>query len=80
MSQTETSNPHWIGNLPSWDISLPNGEILKDVTRKVISPVLQRMAREGLIHLYDSYITDCVREHHIQNFSKGHMLFKENQQ
>ena len=77
MSQTQAINPHWIGDLPAWDISLPNGEILKDVTRKEIAPVLQRMARDGLIHLYDSYITDCIRAHHIQNFGKGYILFKE---
>ncbi len=77
MTQTQASNPHWIGNLPAWDISLPNGEILKGVTRKELALVLQRKARDGLIPLYDSYITDCVRAHHIQNFGKGYVIFKE---
>ena len=51
-------NPHWIGNVPAWDIEVG------DIT------ILGVPANDLLAHDINPYHDDVVREHHIQAFAK----------
>ena len=72
MSEAVTSNPHWIGNYPAWDITLTNGDVHKDVTQKEIQFAINQLRNQGKLHHYSTYI-DVVRKKHINWYNEYHV-------
>ena len=62
-------NPHWVGDQAAWDITLSDGTVHKDVTRRQIGEALQELYARGELHTHDLYI-DVVRHCHILNYNK----------
>jgi len=71
MSEVLCDNPHWVGCIPAWDITLSNGIKHTSVTKIDISKALGELSRNGVISLYSSYI-DVVRDCHIKLYDKYH--------
>lgn len=69
MTEVKTNNPHWVGDYPAWDITLPSGAVHKSVTQKDISIAMQHLLGEGLIGTYDAHV-DVVRQRHIDAYAK----------
>jgi len=64
-----TTNPHWRGDYPAWDIVLSNGEVHKSVTEVEIRAAIRELERLGLVDIYTSYV-DVVRQGHIDLYDK----------
>ena len=59
-----TTNPHWIGDEPAWDIQLTKNILLKDVTERQILYLTRK-------HIGESYIYETVvRQYHIDALKK----------
>ena len=59
-----TTNPHWIGDEPAWDIQLTGNILLKDVTARQILYLTRK-------HIGESYIYETVvRQYHIDALKK----------
>ena len=69
MSEAKTTNPHWMGDYPAWDIELPDGTIDKGVSFTEIRIAQQRLADDGSISHYKRYV-DVVRQYNIDNYAK----------
>lgn len=69
MNMVQTNNPHWVGDYPAWDITLPSGEVRKSVTQKDIQIAMQHLLGKGLIRTYDAHV-DVVRQYHIDAYAK----------
>lgn len=63
-------NPHWMGALPAWDVTLSDGTVVKDVTKKEISEQLWKLVRMQKLHPYMAYVT-VVTQAHINWFEDG---------
>lgn len=74
VNEVIANNPHWVGNLPAWDITLTDGQVHKDVTQVEIRQAIRELSNTRSILPATRYI-DVVRKVHIDLYNEYHAKF-----